>query len=45
MSACRNSTFARPAAPALRLASASDSAETSTDVKLASGLRWASGNV
>src|SRR6266487_1151545 len=41
MSACRNSTLVSPARSALRLASAIESAETSTDVNRASGLRWA----
>src|SRR6266536_1685076 len=37
----RNSTLVSPARSALRLASAIESAETSTDVNRASGLRWA----
>src|SRR6266705_3379824 len=41
MSACRNSTLVRPARSALRFASAIESAETSTDVNRAPGLRWA----
>ena len=41
MSACWNSTLVSPARSALRLASAIESAEISTEVKRASGLRWA----
>src|SRR6266498_2712934 len=40
-SACRSSTFASPARSTLRLASAIESAERSTDVNRAPGLRWA----